>query len=73
MPAISATEWKMPAWLRSRGGGAEARVFVAEEERYRDFPEDGEPSGVDQPEPAEVVVKKDRKGPTAPVHGVIET
>lgn len=72
MPAITAPEWKMPAmpavpaWLQGRGG--EERLFVAEEDRYRDYPEGGEPSATDQPEPVDVV----RKGRSMPVHGLHE-
>jgi hypothetical protein len=66
MPAIKAPEWKVPAWLPGRSRDADASLFADEEDRYRDYPEDGEPSEVTSPEPVDVV-RKDRKNRSTPL------
>ncbi|KAI1079250.1 hypothetical protein F5B20DRAFT_544178 [Whalleya microplaca] len=67
LPTVPTPEWKAPAWLRGR------RRYTAvpvddEEDRYRDDPEEGEPSTrVQEPEVVDVVRSKHKKGKDSPI------
>ncbi|KAK6078070.1 hypothetical protein SCUP234_06444 [Seiridium cupressi] len=65
---VKAPQWKVPAWLKRRNS-EDAGLFVNDEQdRYRDDPEDGEPSTRVE-EPAEVAVtgKKGKKAKDSPL------
>ncbi|KAJ5605176.1 hypothetical protein N7510_010330 [Penicillium lagena] len=66
MPTVKTPEWKVPAWLPGRSRDADASLFANEEDRYRDYPEDGERSEVTSPEPVDIV-RKDRKNRSTPL------